>query len=215
MSEPAPDEIHHPIFSRLSSAGGGLLDAIERDNRRELNAGLRGRVIEVGCGAGPNFAFYPDTVTEVLAVEPEPNFREEARKAASDADVKVRVVAGVGERLPAADSEFDAAVTSLVLCSIPDPARALAEIYRVLRPGGELRFYEHVAALGSTSRRIQHLLDATIWPRLAGGCHCGRDSGDAILAAGFQVRQIRRLAVKPMGIPSHLAPHILGVAVRP
>ena len=133
--------------------------------------------------------------------------------AAEEAPVPVRVVAGVGERLPADAGEFDAAVTSLVLCTIPDPMAALKEIRRVLRPGGELRFYEHVAAEGAMARRVQHALDATIWPRVAGGCHCGRDTQDAIVAAGFQVVSSRRLLVKPWGIPSHLAPFIIGAAV--
>jgi ubiquinone/menaquinone biosynthesis C-methylase UbiE len=215
LADSQSSEVHHPVFARLFSAGGGFMDAIESQNRRELNKGLAGRVIEVGCGAGPNFAYYPDSVTEVLAVEPEAHFREEAEKAARDAPVPVRIVPGVGERLPAKDGEFDAAVTSHVLCTIPDAAAALREVWRVVRPGGELRFYEHVAASSNSGRRIQHALDATIWPRLAGGCHCGRDTEDEIIASGFKIERSRRLQVTAWGIPHHLAPHILGVAIRP
>jgi ubiquinone/menaquinone biosynthesis C-methylase UbiE len=215
MADAEATDVHHPIFARLFSAGGGFMDAIESANRRELNEGLAGRVIEVGCGAGPNFAYYPETVTDVLAVEPEATFREEAERAARDVSVPVRIVPGVGERLPANDGEFDAAVTSHVLCTIPDPAAALKEVWRVLRPGGELRFYEHVAAQNNGGRRVQHALDATIWPRLAGGCHCGRDSEDAIIAAGFKIERSRRLQVTAWRLPHHVAPHILGVAFRP
>lgn len=215
MAEPQADEVHHPVFARVFTACSALLDSTEKEHRQELNSGLIGRVIEVGCGPGVNFAFYPPTVTEVLAIEPEPILRTEAQKAAADAPVPVHVVPGVGERLPAEVGEFDAAVTSLVLCTIPDPRAALREIHRVLRPRGELRFYEHVAAQGSLARRVQHALDATIWPRVSGGCHCGRDTQDAIVAAGFQVVSSRRLLVKPWGIPSHLAPFIIGVATRP
>jgi SAM-dependent methyltransferase len=188
---------------------------VEKDDRRELADGLGGRVIEVGCGAGVNFAFYPPGVTEVLAVEPEAYFRGQAAKAAARVDVPVRIVAGVADRLPAETGEFDAAVLSLVLCSVPDQAAALAEVKRVLRPGGRLHFYEHVGARGRVANGIQRALDATIWPRLAGGCHCARHTSDAIEAAGFEMVSYRRLAVKPLGIPSPLAPHILGVALRP
>jgi ubiquinone/menaquinone biosynthesis C-methylase UbiE len=214
MADASPEEVHHPVFARVFSVLGNGLTRFEAKHREELNSGLHGRVIEIGCGAGVNFEFYPRTVTEVLAVEPEPTLRSAADRLAIKAPVPVRVVAGVGENLPAETGEFDAAVTSLVLCSIPDPIAALLEIRRVLRPGGRLRFYEHVAAQGSVARRFQHALDATIWPRIAGGCHCGRDSQDAIVAAGFQVVRSRRMLVKPMGIPSHLAPFILGEALR-
>ncbi len=214
MAETPSDEVHHPIFARLFSVLGGGLSSYEKEHRQELNSDLSGRVIEVGCGAGVNFEYYPRSVSYVLAVEPEPNLRQQAVRAGARAPVPVRVVAGVGERLPADAEEFDAAVTSLVLCTIPDPLAALREIHRVLRPGGQLRFYEHVAAQGSLARRFQHALDATMWPRLAGGCHCGRDTQDAIVAAGFQVVHSRRFMFKPLGIPSHLAPFIMGTAVR-
>ncbi|MFY9614310.1 MAG: methyltransferase domain-containing protein [Candidatus Dormiibacterota bacterium] len=214
MAENPSDEVHHPIFARLFSVVGKGLDGFEREHRQELNSDLSGRVIEVGCGAGVNLEYYPKAVTYVLAVEPEPSLRKQAVRAGDRAPVPVRVVAGVGERLPAEAEEFDAAVTSLVLCTIPDPVAALREIHRVLRPGGQLRFYEHVAAEGSLARHFQHALDATVWPKLAGGCHCGRDSQDAIVAAGFEVVRSRRFMVKPLGIPSHLAPFIMGTAVR-
>jgi ubiquinone/menaquinone biosynthesis C-methylase UbiE len=213
-STPA-DEIRHPVFARIFSAGSTWLTEIEKEDRRVLAEGLAGRVIEVGCGAGVNFAFYPPEVTEVVAVEPEAHFRGEATKAAAKVDVPVRVVPGVAERLPAENGEFDAAVLSLVMCSVQDPATALAEVSRVLRPGGQLHFYEHVAARGGVLRAIQHGMDATLWPLVAGGCHCGRDTANAIRDAGFEMVSLRHLAVKPFGIPSHLAPHILGVAARP
>ena len=119
------------------------------EHRRRLVAGLSGRVIEVGAGHGANFAHYPAGVTEVVAVEPEPTLRGLAEKAARAAAVRVSVLDGTAEALPG--DGYDAAVTSLVLCSVPDQATALAEIRRVLRPGGELRFYEHVVPEGGPS----------------------------------------------------------------
>src|SRR3954447_17517782 len=131
--------VHHPVFARLYVwlSPHGERTAIAA-HRRSALAGLRGRVLEVGAGNGLNFAHYPGTVTEVLAVEPEPYLRGRAVRAAASAPVAVRVVDGVADALPADDGSFDAAVASLVLCSVPSQDRALAEVHRVLLPGGEL-----------------------------------------------------------------------------
>jgi SAM-dependent methyltransferase len=110
------------------------------EHRRALLAGLTGPVLEVGAGNGRNFAHYPSTVTDVLAVEPEPYLRGLAQVAAGQAPVPVRVVDGTADALPTPDASMKAAVAALVLCSVPDQARALAELHQVLRPGGELRF---------------------------------------------------------------------------
>ena len=122
-----------------------------RAPRRDA-AGLTGRVVEVGAGNGLNFGHYPATVTEVVAVEPEPYLRERAEEAARAAPVDVTVVVGLADALPAEDGAFDAAVASLVLCSVPDQAGALAELRRVVRPDGELRFYEHVSLPAGAAR---------------------------------------------------------------
>jgi ubiquinone/menaquinone biosynthesis C-methylase UbiE len=186
----------------------------EDEYRRRLLAGLSGRVVEVGAGSGLNFPFYPASVEQVLAVEPEPLLRGEATKAARDASVTVTVVDGVAGRLPVEDESFDAGVASLVLCSVPDQARALAEFRRVIRPGGELRFYEHVIAEAALAARLQRVADATFWPRVGGGCHVARDTGAAIERAGFTIERSERFSFTP-GPPIPPIPHILGVAKRP
>jgi SAM-dependent methyltransferase len=178
----AVSSVHrHPIFARVYpyiSRGAEKGGAAE--HRRALLAGLQGRVIEVGAGHGLNFAYYPAGVAQVVAVEPEPHLRTLAQAAAKRAPVTVDVESGVAEALPAADGEFDAAVASLVLCSVSDQAVALREIARVLRPGGELRFYEHVVSNRPAMARVQRALDATIYPPLAGGCHTSlRSAGRA------------------------------------
>lgn len=206
---PAPH--HHPLFARLYTRLSHVVDAKGgARHRAELLAGLAGRVIEVGAGNGANFAHYPGTVSEVVAVEPEPYLRARAAEAAGAAPVPVRIVAGVAEQLPAAGATFDAAVTSLVLCSVADPDAALAELLRVLRPGGELRFWEHVRAPTRRLARLQRAFD-TVWPHLAGGCHTARDTVAAIERAGFELRSLR--AFRFMAGPT--APHVLGRALRP
>ncbi|HYM45223.1 MAG TPA: class I SAM-dependent methyltransferase [Solirubrobacteraceae bacterium] len=210
-----PGTTHHPIFSRVYPR---IARAAERggaaEHRQALLAGLQGRVIEVGAGHGLNFAYYPSDVSEVVAIEPEPHLRDLARQAAERTAVRIEVAAGIAEQLPAENGEFDAAVASLVLCSVPDQDAALQEIYRVLRPGGELRFYEHVVALKPGTARAQRIFDATIYPFLAGGCHCARDTGTAIQRAGFQVERQERIAFKPSPLTPAI-PHILGAAARP
>jgi ubiquinone/menaquinone biosynthesis C-methylase UbiE len=103
-------------------------------------------------------------VTEVIAVEPEPHLRQHAERAAREAPVPVTVVEAVAELLPFATAEFDAAVASLMLCSVADVLASLAEVHRVLRPDGELRFFAHVASQHRALRALQRAADATLWP---------------------------------------------------
>ncbi len=207
--------VRHPYFARFYAWLSLRMEPEVGRYRSRLLAGLRGRVIEIGAGNGLNFGHYPPEVEQVYAVEPEPRLRALATARADEADADVEVVDGVADRLPADDASFDAAVVSLVLCSVPDQATALAEVRRVLRSGGELRFFEHVRADTSGLRRTQRALDATIYPWLAGGCHLSRDTATAIRRAGFTVESIESLRVPDTRMSMPATPHILGAARRP
>jgi len=205
-SDKAPTDVRHGVFARVypwiarqEERRGGS------EHRRELLAGLSGRVVEVGAGHGINFRYYPDAVTELVAVEPEPRLRVLAEDAAVHASVRVRVVPGTATALPVDTDSCDAVVMSLVLCTVPDPDGAFAEARRVLRPSGQLRFYEHVRSVRGWAARLQATGDL-VWPRLSGGCHLSRDTGGAIRRAGFEITSVRRFHFSGL-------PHVLGTAV--
>jgi SAM-dependent methyltransferase len=208
-------DIPRPRFARMYLKAGERIDRRgAADHRRRLLDGVEGRVVEIGAGSGLNFAHYPAMVTEVIAVEPEPTLRAAAERAAAGAPVGVTVRPGTAEALPVANGEFDAAIASLVLCSVPDQGRALAEIRRALRPEGELRFYEHVVAERQPMRAILQLADRSgLWPALCGGCHVARDTAAAIEAAGFTIERCERFGFRAGALEPNI-PHILGVARR-
>jgi SAM-dependent methyltransferase len=187
-------------------------DPLARAHRQGLLAGLRGAVIEVGCGDGRAFELYPPEVTRVLAVEPDPTARAAAQERARTARIPIDVVEGVAEALPAKDDSFAAAVVVWVLCSVPDPGAALRELRRVLVPGGELRFYEHVRSANPVFRGLQHAADRLFWTRALGGCETTRDTEGALRAAGFELVTLERgfHSSSPLTITS--APYILGIA---
>lgn len=205
----------HPVFARAYERWSRIAERRgTAEHRKRLLAGLTGRVIEVGAGDGANFSHYPDGVSEVVAIEPERYLRERAQEAAANAPVAVTVLDGVGGELPGEDESFDAGVVALVLCTVPDPHAALAELYRVIRPGGGLRFFEHVVSHSKWEARFQRLADATFWPRIAGGCHLARDTETNIVRAGFQIAARERFAFSPVPpLPPDLM--ILGTALRP
>ena len=192
------DERKRPVFARIQARASAIEERRGgAERRRQLLRGLSGRVVEVGAGSGVSFAYYPSAVSELIAIEPEPALRARAVRAAKGAPIPVQVLDGVAERLPVPDASVDAAVFAGVLCSVDDPSRVLDEARRVLRPGGELRFYEHVIARNARLRGLQRLLDATFWPGLFGGCHTTRDTERALAACGFTVEERERFSFRP------------------
>lgn len=207
-------EFQHPRFARMyqriSAESEKRGTAAHRDR---ILAGLTGRVLEVGAGNGMNFDHYPATVAEVVAVEPEDRLRALAEEAAASAPVPVRVVAAHADALPFEDASFDAAVASLVLCSVPDPVRSLVEVCRILEPGGELRFFEHVRSANRLLGVFQDLV-TPLWAHGGGGCHLNRDTAAAIRAAGLEIEDLDRFSYRPLQfVPRHA--HILGRARTP
>jgi ubiquinone/menaquinone biosynthesis C-methylase UbiE len=203
--------VNNPLFARwFARYGGRNEERGNRELRKEMLAGLSGLVLEVGPGSGLNFPHYPSTVREVVAVEPEPYLRSRAVEAAVAAPVPIRVVDGTADELPAADGSFDAVVVSGLLCSVADPAAALGEFNRVLRPGGELRFYEHVRSRDVLFAAYQQAADL-VWPHMLGGCHTQRQTRAAIEQV-FTIEACRGFRFPPEAMAWPVAPRILGVA---
>ncbi|MFZ0717255.1 class I SAM-dependent methyltransferase [Mycobacterium sp.] len=213
MTSSTADTVDHPFFARIWPAIAAHETDQMRELRRENLAGLSGRVFEVGAGTGTNFELYPDSVAQVVAVEPEQRLVGLAREAAAGAAVPLEVTNRTVESF-SADEPFDAVVCSLVLCSVADLESVLQQLFSLLRPGGELRYLEHVAS-GGIRGRLQQLVDATIWPRLAGNCHAHRHTEQAIRAAGFDIDQTRTEQAFPAWVPLPASEFVLGRARRP
>jgi SAM-dependent methyltransferase len=205
--------VDNPFFARVWPVVATHEAESIRAMRRENLAGLSGRVLEVGAGIGTNFPYYPDSVDEVIAMEPEPRLAAQARAAAQAVPVRVVVTGETAETFSGAEP-FDAVVCSLVLCSVRDPESVLRRLFSLLRPGGELRYLEHVASAGVRGR-FQRLVDATVWPRLFGNCHTHRDTERSIVAAGFEVDTSRREFTLPAWAPMPVSELLLGRARRP
>jgi SAM-dependent methyltransferase len=205
--------VDNPFFARVwPVAAAHETDAVRR-LRRENLAGLSGRVLEVGAGVGTNFPNYPASVTQVVAIEPEPRLAARARAAAAAASVPIVLTNETVEAFSGTDP-FDAVVCSLVLCSVQNPAMVLAHLYAMLRPGGQLRYLEHVAS-GGFRGRLQRFADRTVWPRFLGNCHTHRDTERAIVDAGFVVDTSRREWTLPAWSPMPVSELLLGRARRP
>jgi SAM-dependent methyltransferase len=205
--------VDNPFFSRVWTFMSEHEPESVRALRQENLAGLTGRVLEVGAGTGTNFMLYPTTVEEVVALEPEPRLNAIARRTAATVPVPVTVTDSAVEELTSTTT-YDAVVCSLVLCSIDDQESVLRQLFSQLRPGGELRYLEHVAS-GGIRGGMQRLADATVWPRLFGNCHTHRDTERAIVDAGFVRQTGRRDFVFPAWMPVPTAEVALGRAVRP
>lgn len=181
--------------------------------RDQTLAGLTGKVLEIGAGNGANFHRYPDTVTELVATEPDPYMIEHAEECAKQLERPITVKQAPAESLPCDDGEFDAVVSTLVLCTVSDPAKTLAEIRRVLKPGGELRFFEHVRYDGGFGAFLQDAVHP-VWNWVGAGCRPNQDTESVLNAAGFQFRELNHLKVSPPIPPMCFTrPCIQGIAV--
>lgn len=164
-------------------------DAGLRDMRRDVTAGARGRVLEVGAGTGLNLELYPLDVSDLTLVEPDPHMVKQLRKRVAELGSAAQVIEAPGEKLPFEDDSFDTVVVTLVLCTVPDPTATLAEIKRVLKPDGEFLFMEHVRSSEPGLAKWQDRLEAP-WRFLGDGCHCNRNTEANLEAAGFELSDV-------------------------
>jgi len=181
-----------------------------RRRRSTLLSGARGRVVEIGAGTGLNIAHYPDGIDELVLMEPEPAMRRRLARRLQRHARAARIIEAPAEHLPLTDESVDTVVSTLVLCTVDDPERALREIARVLRPGGQLLFVEHVRA---SSRFLVAWQDYLFqpWRSFAGGCHCNRPTVELMRACGFAVAADDGVW---RGMPAIVHPLIVGRATR-
>ncbi len=161
-----------------------------RQMRADLLAEADGRVLELGAGTGANVELYPEGVEELVLTEPDPHMSKRLRAKLADSGHTAKVVEAPAERLPFEDDSFDTAVVTLVLCTVPNPVAALAEIARVLKPGGRLLFIEHVRAEEPGLARWQDRLERP-WHFLGDGCHCNRDTVATIAASPLSLGEVQ------------------------
>lgn len=189
-------------------------DACLRDWRREVVAGASGRVLEIGAGTGANLEFYGSEVDRLILVEPDPHMREQlAEKVRASGRTGVQIVPIIAEALPASDESIDTVVSTLVLCSVEVPEQVLREVRRVLRPGGALRFLEHVGAHDNPGRRKWQERIEPMWKVAADGCHLTRETAETIQRTGFEMDELTRESMRKAW--PILRPTVRGVARKP
>ncbi|MCB9744152.1 MAG: class I SAM-dependent methyltransferase [Alphaproteobacteria bacterium] len=196
--------IYDPIMA--ATEAGGL-----RAWRAELLSQARGAVLEIGAGTGANLPLYGDQVERLVLCEPSPGMH--AQLAARLGDREAELLAAPAEALPLPDASVDTVVSTLVLCSVADLEASLAEIKRVLRPGGRLLFIEHVAAQDRPGRLAWQRRLEPAWRCVAGNCHLTRRTGEAIAAAGLVPETLIRESLRKT--PPFVRPSVRGVAVKP
>lgn len=183
-----------------------------RKRRAALLAGARGRVLEIGAGTGLNLSHYPVAVEELVLTEPAGPMARRLERRVRALDRRVQVVPAAAEELPFADDSFDTAVSTLVLCTVQDPERSIAELIRVLRPGGTLLAIEHGPSSSPRWAAVQRMLEPP-WKVFACGCHVTRRITEQLSAAGFRIKDLRAEKwrgmipiVKPLSVLRATAP---------
>lgn len=194
----------HRLFAAVLDFSSRHESRGERAARRAVVSEVRGRVLEIGVGVGANWSFLPPEVT-YTGIDPDPFMIERARRHASEGGLTLELVQVGAEDMPFEDAAFDTVFTTLTFCTVADVPRALAEVRRVLRPGGEFRFWEHVRPEGRVRGRLADVVTPA-WKAVGAGCHPNRRTAEAFAAAGFVVKQLTPGAIGPM-------PTIRGVAV--
>ena len=180
--------------------------------RKEIAGGARGRVLEVGAGTGANFSYYNEHAREIIAIEPDPYMLQRARRRAQEVGRSIDLRQAPAEELPFEDDSFDTVVSTLVMCSVGDPLRALSEVRRVLKPSGQLRLYEHVRYEHAFGAFWQDLVTPA-WRWFGAGCHPNRDTASFVREAGFEFEQLELTKPHPPIPPMVFArPHITGIA---
>jgi ubiquinone/menaquinone biosynthesis C-methylase UbiE len=180
------------LFAAVYDRGlKGTEEAGLREMRRETLRAARGRTIDLGAGTGANLKLYPEAVSGLVLAEPDPHMAKRLRQKLAGSGHAAELFEASAEALPFEDSSFDTAVFTLVLCTVPDPARALTEAARVLKPGGRLLFVEHVRANDPGLARWQDRLE-TPWRFFGDGCHCNRDTVASIEASPLTVERVQR-----------------------
>jgi SAM-dependent methyltransferase len=193
------------------TAMGGYLDWLMGSRKRRVFANLPTEIVELGPGVGANFRYLPPG-TRVIAIEPNPAMHARLRARAARYKMELELHDVVGERLDLADASADMVVSSLVLCTVRDPAAVLAEVQRVLRPGGRYAFVEHVGARGRpVLRRVQRLVRRP-WAWVFEGCSCERDLADVIADAGFASLEVEEYRIHSPVLPFNT--HVAGVATK-
>ena len=213
LMDEEPPQKGHPIFAAFfDRMSRGAEKRGLGELRDEVVGKASGVVVEIGAGTGRNFAHYPSAVREVLATEPDPNMLKRAPEALGTATVPIRLEQATADRLPVEDATVDTVVATLVFCSIDDPDAALAEIHRVLKPGGRVVFLEHIRADSQRLAKWQDRIQP-VWSFFGGGCHPNRDTPAAYKRAGFVLEEIERFDFKPNMVLDK--PHAKGDARKP
>ncbi len=183
-----------------------------RHVREEIAGGARGRVLEVGAGTGANFPYYNDHAEEIVATEPDLHMLARARRRAEEVGRSIDLRQAPAEQLPFEDDSFDTVVSTLVMCTVREPLRALSEVRRVLKPSGRLRMYEHVRYDHAFGAFWQDLITPA-WRWFGAGCHPNRDTASFVREAGFDFEQLELTKPHPPIPPMVFArPHITGIA---
>jgi ubiquinone/menaquinone biosynthesis C-methylase UbiE len=196
--------MYDPLMTRADRAG--LLD-----RRATMVGQASGSVVEIGAGTGLNLAHYPGGLSELTLTEPEEPMARQLQKRVASATLPATVVQAPAERLPFPDGHFDCAVATLVLCTVPDVPGSLAEVKRVLKPGGRLLFLEHVRGPEKLARWQDRI--HPFWVRFAHGCHCNRDTVASIRAAGFEIDELEEAELG--ALPPIVRPLVQGTARTP